>query len=512
MALRIAIRADASQEMGSGHLMRCLTLANELKSRRASVTFLLRKSAGPLVDSIRENGHAVQILPDNPAKTAVDFSETAYARWLPVTMARDAEQSACVLASLGDIDWLIVDHYALDERWQSVQRRHAKRICVIDDLANRRHDCDLLLDQNLVEGMKTRYDGLVPRDCRKLLGPNYALLRSEFAEARRTLRQRDGTIRRILIFFGGTDPTNQTGKALDALAVLGRRDIAVDVVLGPMNPHIEAVRAQVLAMPNVTLRVQVSNMAELMAAADLAIGAGGTATWERCCVGLPAIAIAVAENQRATVDRLNTALVQFGLGHASAVSTEQLSLTINLLSLVPTWLVGMSEAARQFVDGGGSRRVATILASHALPLSMRVADYQDSALLLEWRNHPDVRSSSHTKHEISLTEHTAWLTRVLADPNQTVLIAEVEGRAVGVVRFTVQETVANISITVAPTQQNAGLGEQMLRITESWIERLRPQIERLDAEILPTNAASHRVFNAAGYKHAYSTYVRFIRG
>ena len=187
----------------------------------------------------------------------------------------DATETSAILAQGdGSIDWLIMDHYALDRLWETEMRPDVRKIMVIDDLADRRHDCDLLLDQNLFKNSHSRHDGLVPIPCQKLLGPRYALLRREFRAARKTLRVRDGRIKRILIFFGGGDPTNETAKALKALAQLNRPEVAVDVVVGGGNPYNKQIQTLVGALPKATYHCQIMNMAELMAAADIAIGGG----------------------------------------------------------------------------------------------------------------------------------------------------------------------------------------------------------------------------------------------
>ena len=211
--------------------------------------------------------------------------DLAHAAWLGVPWQQDATET---LAALGETQpaWLIVDHYALDLRWESILRPRVGKIMVIDDLADRPHDCELLLDQNLYQDMETRYDPLVPATCAKLLGPKYALLRPEFAQARKNLRQRDGQVMRILVFFGGVDPTNETAKAIHALASIADRQFAVDVVVGSGNPHKQQIENLCAEHEGFHYHCQVDNMAELMAAADLAIGAGGDGDVGAVCCGV----------------------------------------------------------------------------------------------------------------------------------------------------------------------------------------------------------------------------------
>jgi len=284
---RVAIRVDASVEMGVGHLTRCVTLANSLAGEGAKVRFIMRAHAAVFSGLVEAGGHQVVLLADpEPGHHSRGAADHDYANWLPVPWRRDAEQTREAIGQMGDIDWLIVDHYALDAGWERAQRRVGLRILAIDDLANRAHDCDILLDQNLAPGVETRYRSLLPVTCRPLLGPRYALLRPEFSVLRRSLAARSGLVKRILICFGGTDPSNETGKALSGVRRLSVAGLALDVVIGRGNPNVDLVARQCREIEGATLHHGADNMAELMARADLAIGAGGVMSWERCCLGL----------------------------------------------------------------------------------------------------------------------------------------------------------------------------------------------------------------------------------
>ncbi|MFZ5632096.1 MAG: UDP-2,4-diacetamido-2,4,6-trideoxy-beta-L-altropyranose hydrolase [Bacillota bacterium] len=326
--MNVVIRTDASVQIGSGHVMRCLTLASQLRGKGARVSFVCRELTGNLCSLAEEKGFRVYRLPYSESLSGDNMWEA------------DAEQTAAVLKRAGNIGWLILDHYALDSRWESQMRPNVKNIMVIDDMADRPHDCDLLLDQNLSKNMETRYEGLVPVHCRKLLGPRYALLRPEFREARKHLRERGGSVRRILVFFGGSDPTNETAKALEAIRRLNRPDIAVDVVVGGANPHKEQIKQLCSVMPSTTFYCQVDNMAELMARADLAIGAGGTATLERCFLGLPSIVLVVAQNQYETAAAVADAGALWVLGWFHEVSVERIQQAV-------ARAVGSPEALRE---------------------------------------------------------------------------------------------------------------------------------------------------------------------
>lgn len=327
--MRVCIRVDASLEIGSGHVMRCLTLAEALTVHGAAVSFACREQAGDMCDYIGAQGYPVHRLPGDLAAppSGGDASSDAW--------RQDAGQMALLLSGAHEVDWLVVDHYRLDSRWEKSLRHLVRRLMVIDDLANRQHDCDLILDQNFYSDMATRYDLLVPQACTKMLGPSYALLRREFREARGSLRERDGVVRRILVFFGACDLSQETGKTLQALSRLNRSDIGVDVVVGAANPCRAEVQALCSTMENASFHVQVPTMAKLMADADLFIGAGGTTTWERSFLGLPSIVLSLAENQL----QLNNDMAAYGalrfLGESTQVTVEHLASEVRELLASP---------------------------------------------------------------------------------------------------------------------------------------------------------------------------------
>lgn len=333
----IAFRVDSSAAIGAGHVMRCLTLAGELRGSCKEIVFIHRELPGNMIDYIESRGFLVYRIPLAPGE----------AQW-----RMDAEKTRDILIGNNFMpEWLIVDDYELDKRWESALRPWVKRIMVIDDLADREHDCDLLLDQNYYRNPESRYQHLVPENCRQLLGPKYALLRREFKIARRTLRARDGSVKRILVSYGGSDPTNETMKALEAVELLNRPDLAVDVVVGAANPNGKRIEAICAQMRNVNFYCQVENMAELMAKADLALGAGGVSNWERCCLGLPALITIVAENQRETVEALAEDGIVWNLGWHEEVGVDILVKSVKDLLNNPDRIMEMARRGLVLFEG-----------------------------------------------------------------------------------------------------------------------------------------------------------------
>jgi UDP-2,4-diacetamido-2,4,6-trideoxy-beta-L-altropyranose hydrolase len=362
--MRIAFRADANPRMGSGHVMRCLTLADALRALGAGVHFICSADASPAHELIRARGHTVH--PVQPrAKSPVEEEAPPHAAWLATSQADDARASSAVLQSL-KADWLVVDHYALDRRWEAAVRPVVPRIFVIDDLADRAHDCDLLLDQNFYRDDASRYASLLPVSCQQFIGPGHALLRPEFSQARLHAAQRQAEVRRVLVFFSGFDPHNYTGMALDALALSRRADVAFDVVIGQSHPNKVSLFKQVEHLPNCRLHEQISNMAELMASADAAIGAGGSTTLERCFLGLPSLAVDLADNQRAMLRDLDAAGHIRHLGPISSIDATGLAGALEQFITDAPARIEMSRRNMSLV-ANGSERIARHLieSSHA---------------------------------------------------------------------------------------------------------------------------------------------------
>ncbi|MEA3280296.1 MAG: UDP-2,4-diacetamido-2,4,6-trideoxy-beta-L-altropyranose hydrolase, partial [Thermodesulfobacteriota bacterium] len=321
-----------------------------------------REFAGNLCGYIEEKGYIVHRLPVSNEQEHNIEGNLKHAVWLGVDWQTDARQVEEIIKGLDTPpDWLVVDHYALDERWEGYLRPYCKKIMVIDDLADRPHDCDLLLDQNFYENLESRYDGLVTSGCKKLLGPKYALLRPEFREARKNLRKRDGHVKRIMIFFGGSDPTNETAKALGALRMLNRPDIVVDVVVGSANPHKDKINELCAAMSNVAYHCQAENMAHLMADADLFIGSGGSTTWERCCLGLPCLVISIAAHQNNIIENIADAGGAIFLGQAQQVTVDDILAVLKNAVNDKQMIQSLSQKGIQLVDGFGIERVKKVV-------------------------------------------------------------------------------------------------------------------------------------------------------
>lgn len=354
--MKIAVRVDASCEMGSGHFMRCLTLASSLRGKSFELAFVSRDLPQFMVRMLGNADIAYYSLESSEAKSD---SELKHSDWLKASQHSDARQTLSALAG-SRWDWMIVDHYALDYRWEALLRPAVNKIMVIDDLADRLHDCDVLLDQNLYPNILSRYDKKTPKNCNLLLGPKYALLRDEFLTFRKITPPRSGEVNRVLIFLGGFDYDNYTTLVIRALSSLELPELRVDVVIGEGHPFRREVQKLCIEL-GYNCHIQTSHIAELMSQADFSIGAGGSATWERCSLGLPSCILTLADNQIAIAKEVSEQGASVYLGLASEINFQKLRECLAHHIGDRSNLARISEQAYTLVDGRGVERVCNAI-------------------------------------------------------------------------------------------------------------------------------------------------------
>jgi len=356
--MKAVFRVDAFLQIGIGNVMRCLTLAQVLKENGADVEFICRKYEGSLIDKIRSSGFVVHELKVFK-ETKVD-NKLTHSHWLGVTQQQDADDCIDILKK-EKINWLVVDHYAIDEDWQYELKPYCNKLMVIDDLADRKYQCDILLDQTFGRQQED-YSAITPEDCKLLLGSHYALLRPEFSKWRAYSLERRSKpeFKQLLINMGGVDVDNVTEKILGELKICNLpNDIKITIVMGSSAPHLESIKSKAITLSYKTeVKVDVDNMAEIMANSDIAIGAAGATTWERCCLGLPTIQIVIAENQ-------NTIARSLAKKNAIKFLQDRKELS-SMISDVMGWMKGVSDITRQISDGQGLMRVVSAMIGNKL--------------------------------------------------------------------------------------------------------------------------------------------------
>ena len=505
------IRCDASLLIGSGHVMRCRTLARELQRHGAEVCFLCRRQPGDLI-SFLEQEFSVLALPKQP-RVACEGLEgrELYASWLGCSQDQDASQCLQAFAEVEtkSVSWLVVDHYGLDACWEAqllaglASGAAPPKLLVIDDLADRPHKADVLLDQNFFgEVTHQRYQELVPPQCRQLLGPHYALLGPEYAQLHPLVPPRT-QMQRVLLFFGGVDQANLTGRALEALMDPAFADLAVDVVVGLNSPNHQAVTELVERRPNTTLHGLLPSLAGLIARADLAIGAGGATTWERACLGLPSLVVAIAANQLPFAEALDQAGHLQLLGDVASVTAAEIRSALLIKLVEPA----AGDIANELTDGWGASRMAVAMHGIQGAIRLRPATSTDEALLLRWANDPQVRANSFTLEPITPADHHQWFRKGLANQNRLLLVATTaDGCPIGQFRLDRQPTgaygvasQAKLSFLLDRCARGQGLAVELVRLGLQVMEQRWGRDIDVLAEVLTSNPASNACFARAGF-------------
>lgn len=500
--MKFLFRADASIHIGSGHIMRCLTLANLFKKQGHEIRFITRAHVGHLANWIEKQGFECVLLPEIAPQNI--SGSLKHAAWLGTTQTQDFADCLPYIIDFSP-DWVICDHYALDATWQkNVQGACGAKIAVIDDLHDRVHQADVLIDQNLGHCAK-HYANLLPENCRVLAGTRYALLRPEFAKWREKCAVKQhfsGSTQNVLLNLGGVDKDNITLKILQSLDKNLSGSLNLTVVMGASAPHIDSVRTFAEKMPfPCQVIVQAENMAELMAQADWAIGAAGSTSWERCCMGLPSILLILAENQRTIAEQLQS------LGAAYAFDVAQIDSPEWLLCLrhfrQPENWQQMAAIAQNFCDGKGARRVVNQLIDISQQndlIHIRPAQADDVRRVFAWRNHADIRRFMFQQDELIWENHAAWFARQLDNSDFKMLIYIVNHYPQGYISFKKipnQSDIWEWGFYTAPDCPR-GHGTRMGRLALAWAFA-ELGVRGVRGAVLAHNGASLRLHEKLGF-------------
>lgn len=488
--MRIALRVDASRAIGTGHVRRCLALSHALRTSGAEVCFIVRNLGLDSAAMVAEQGFEAvtlraptgQLVPTMPA----------HAGWAGVPEAADAAETVAAVRKWRP-SWMVVDHYAFTDSWHDVMRSGLDcRIAAIDDLADRPLAADLVIDHNYSANHQAKFAGRIAPETALLGGPRFALLGPAFADAPRYAPK--AKVRSIGVFMGGIDRENVSALALDAVAETGFAG-EVEIVTTSANPNLPALREAAAARPRTRLALDLPNLARFFARHDVQVGAGGGATWERCCIGAPTVLLVVAENQATVVPSLADAGIvvttdPLGTRDSNAVAAS-LHPLIDNADLRRT----LSVRSRELVDGLGALRVALRLLADEV--AVRPARPDDAERMYRWRNHPATRAVSRQSGEIAWEDHCNWFERALKNPACDVMIAHIAEIPVGVVRFDrLSESRVEVSLYLDPALHGLGLGLAALRAAEEAGARGLDIV----AEVMNRNVSSARLFKSAGYQ------------
>ncbi len=476
--MKLLIRADGSARMGTGHVMRCLSLAQGWRRAGGEVCFALAETTPALEQRLQGEGFNVTRL-SAPAGSAGDAAET-------VRLARDGA------------GWVVADGYHFDADFQQAIKTAGVRLLLVDDYGHAsRYSADYVLNQNLyaAAGLYTQRES----HTRLLLGTRYALLRQQFNEWRGWKREFPSVARKVLVTLGGSDPDNVTGAIVEKLAQIP--DLDITVLIGGSNPHREQLQSKIQNPESkISFVVDAPNMPELMAWADVAVAAGGTTSWELAFMGLPGLVLVLADNQRAVADALDAAKM--------ARKTTPATVASDLAALLADadGRAQMSRRGRESVDGDGVSRVAACL--RAAELTLRRVRREDCQLIWEWANDADARAASFSSGAIPWETHVQWFASQLESPGCLFYIAA-NGRQkpVGQIRYDVTGAEAVVSVSLAKEARGRGYGAALI-VRGSQQCFADSQVKLIRAYTKPDNEASAQAFLKAAFTNAGLVEVR----
>jgi UDP-2,4-diacetamido-2,4,6-trideoxy-beta-L-altropyranose hydrolase len=489
----LILRADASIAMGTGHLMRCLALAQAFQDKAGPdqsgpCIFAMAESTAGAEERIRREKFEVVILAASPG------SPQDAAQLVDLAVARHA-------------DWVVLDGYRFDVEYQRRLKAAGVKLLVVDDTGHAgAYAADLVLDQNVhaTEDFYARRESYT----QLLLGPRYALLRREFKPWRSWRREVAPVARKVLVTVGGSDPDNVTLRVIRALRLISEHNLEATIVVGGSNPHGHDLEQEVQGGGSALRLVRdVPDMPQLMADADVAISAAGITTWEMCSLGLPAVLIDVAENQTPGARELDRQGIAIHAGSSKKVTPETIAARLKPILASREVRAAMSERGRKLVDGLGAERI--ISAMQGGVLTLRPVEDADCLLLWEWANDPEVRSASFSSTPIEWDEHREWFAKKLGDERVLMLIASDEhGVPLGQVRFEpMNDGEAEIDVSITPGKRGAGRGA---RLIEKAVQAAFDQTDlvRVHGFVKVGNLASARAFERADFRNVGSAQVK----
>lgn len=497
--MKIFIRVDSGYAIGTGHVMRCLTLADALghffKDKDPKIVFLSRPHTGNIIEFIQKKGYEVISL------SCPEFSGGSDEKsWLGTLQEKDALEC---LPIVNEADLLIIDHYSIDSIWENIVRSYVQKIFVIDDLANRHHNCDILLDQNFYLDKDIRYQGLIPENCQIFTGPEYALLRPEFFEMAKDYHF-SKEVKNILVFFGGVDSTGMTLKTIN---ILKDYDYISHIICGTSNNDKNEIKELCASYDNLIFYDNVENMAKMMASCDVAIGAGGTTQWERACIGIPSLVFSIADNQtKICEDMAKMSYILYG-GEVKNIQLSSLKIIIQFFIENHFLREALFINNKKLIQNDRLNIINKLFYSS---LTLRRATLEDCDNVYHWRNAPETRKFSNNNDIIPYNNHVGWYKKAIQDENKFLLIALENEKAVGFLRYDFLAETIMTSIYLVPGHNGRGLGISILKAGEEYLKTENKTSVPIVAEILNDNKASEKLFIKMGFQKYKSIYQKYL--
>ncbi len=498
--MQFAFRVDSSPQIGMGHLMRCLTLARGLRRRGFECSFICRNFEGNGSHHVKNDDFDLHLL----SNLGHELDKT----WLGVAPSTDFTETAQVLSKIKP-DWLIIDHYEIDQEWESRVRSNFSdlNIMVIDDLVNRKHDCDILLDQTYGR-QSEEYSDLVPENSNFCLGTDYALLRSEFQKLREQQRKDLNSAKdscHILVTLGGGDigqALNIVGGAFQKLA----KDHMFSATVIAGNTEKELLGNFNIPTHDIECRNFSNDLAGEMMKSDIVIGAGGGTSWERCCLGLPTVVLTMADNQ------IEIARILHEKNAAISVKTNVSEITNAVKALLSdqSLRMKMGQNAAKLCDGKGVQRVTR---SILIPsFRFEIATLDDAQFIYDARYAEGASKYYRNNSVPEFEEHVAWLKNALVDEGRILVCVSLFGEKVAHVRLDKHLGMhdrGEIGICLAQEWRGRGIGRAILDAANNYFSGMG--IINIDAEVHEKNKASAQIFEQTGYAHVLTDKDGFMR-
>ncbi len=472
---KVLFRVNSSYKLGSGHISRCISLAEELKSS-SKIYFLCEDLPGNNNNWVLQKG----------------FNLISFKHMQPKD---DIEIINEISNQDNPFDWLVVDDYKKDISWELLVKNKFKKILVIDDLANRKHHCDYLLDQNYFQNPKSRYISLVPNHCTLLTSTKFCLLKNSFIKREKKEFKLFRKKKKLFICYGASDPNCHSIETIRAINNSKFEYSQVDVFTTKSNQNLILLKKECNLLNNCNLHVDSNQITKYLSEADLAIGAGGTMCWERAYYGIPSIVFGISNNQKIILKELIRDGLAIGESWHPNPDKNTIEKYINIAINNHDLLEGISKRSSCLVDGNGIKRVSRIM--NPVELNFRKAMISDCDLILKWRNSIQIRNSSNNKKFIKEKDHRAWFYEKLEDQNCIFLIIEKANIPVGVVRFELCNDEAVISIYKDPDSTEY---LDLIQNSSNWLKANHPKINKIFAEIISGNDRSYNGFINAGFE------------